>query len=98
MHPRKRTDLELALLTRGLQLYAAGRRYELSVIGVGRARTVERIVRRLIGLATDDNENVMEIASLVVRKRWGLTVAHVIAETLQVQPTIREISGSRRSD
>jgi hypothetical protein len=96
MHPRKRTDLELALLTRGLQLYAAGRRYELSAIGIGRTRTVQRVVRGLIARATRDNEKVIEIASLVARKRYGLTLAHVVAETLQVQPTIREMVESRR--
>jgi hypothetical protein len=96
IHPLKRTDLELALLTRGCQLRSARHRYEVSLIGIGRARTVHRVVRRLIARATDENEKAMEIASLVVRKRYGLTLAHVIAEPLQVQSTIREVNGSRR--
>jgi hypothetical protein len=97
LHPRKRTDFEMALLTRGHQLCATEPRYDLTVIGISRGRTLERVVGRLIAIATAVDEKVIEVVTLDLRRRYGMTAVHVVAQPLQLQPALRSIPSTRRA-
>ena len=95
IHPRMRTDLELSLLTRGQQLVAAGRRYEVIVMGMRHARTLQRAARRLIALASAADAKVVEIVHIEVGRRCGMTVVNVVAQPLRLQPALRDFVSAR---
>ena len=91
LHPRLRTEFELALLARGRQLGAAGPAYEVTVIGMRHARTLQRAARRLIALATAAGEKVVEIVHVEVSRRCGMTSVRVGAQPLRLQPALEDL-------
>jgi hypothetical protein len=90
LHPRMRTEFELALLTRGQQLRAATPRYEVTVTGMRHARTLQRTVRRLITLGSAADERVIEIVHVETSRRCGLTWVRAAAQPLRLQPALQD--------
>ena len=90
LHPRLRTEFELALLARGQQLGAAGPGYEVNVIGMRHARTLQRAARRLIVVASASGEKVIEIVHVEVSRRCGMTSVRIGAQPLRLQPALED--------
>jgi len=97
LHPRLRTDFEFALFGRGQQLGAAAQGYEVTVLGMRHARTLQRAARRLIALATAAGEKVVEIVHVEVSRRCGVTSVRIGAQPLRLQPTDDFIELNERS-
>lgn len=95
LHPSVRTDLELALLAGGQQFMAAEPRYDIVVMGLRHARTLQRAARRLIALATEKDEKVIEIVHIEIGRRCGMTVVRAGAQPLRLQPALRDFLNSR---
>ena len=90
LHPRLRTEFELALLARGRQLGAGGSGYEVTVIGMRHARTLQRAARRLIAVASASGEKVIEIVHVEVSRRCGMTSVRIGAQPLRLQPALED--------
>jgi hypothetical protein len=95
LHPRVRAGFEVELFSRGQQLRAGEPRYQITVVGMRHARTLQRAARRLIALASEADEKVIEIVHAEVGRRCGTTVATVVAQPLRLEPVMEALSRTR---
>ena len=93
LHPRLRADFELALLARGQQLQATPLRYDVTVMGMRHARTLQRAARRVIAVASASEQKVVEIMHVEVSRRCGMTCVSVSAQPLQLEPALEDFIG-----
>jgi hypothetical protein len=90
LHPRMRMDFELALLSRGQQCVAAEPRFNVMLMGMRHARTLQRATRRLIAMATAADEKLVEIMHVEVGRRCGMTFVELTAQPLRLRPALRD--------